>query len=270
MRSANIAIAEIDSIEVECLQLLAALDEFSPPDVHGSRPATFRLVALPLLYSVWERAFRISTSIALRTLIEQAPVVESLPETQQALLLQKESFFISYTDKLGNQRRGNSSKGPGKGEFELLEEVLKEISTWRRRNPKLNDDIETYVMTFSNVNESVLRLHERILGSGGTIQRGTEEGLDISPLGELLGRRNDISHGGSMTPPGDRHFNELFQFTKLLIQSYCDTMRRAILPERGVGRHYTRLRGSSTPPINVRRALRKSRIASAKATHERS
>lgn len=219
------AVLEIDCVERECVGVLGQVAAFCVADVGGRRPDIFRLMAVPMIYSAWERAFRISTAVAIRYLVESKASVSQLSADQKALLLQKESFFKSYSDKLSPIK---GARGPRKSEFETLAGLLTQLENWSQSKAILGTDAEEYVMTFSNVDHAVLRLHERILEAGPTIDKESGMQIDLSLLGELLNRRNDISHGGSIQPPGEKNLDDLFRFTGRLVAGYCDSMRAVV------------------------------------------
>lgn len=225
MPNANLAIKQIDAVENECNQMLQDIQALCPADSAGNRPDIFRLMAVPMIYSAWERAFRITTAVAIRFSVESVPTAGQLAPEQRALVLQKEPFFQSFMEK---SKSSKGVRGPRKSEFEALSEFLAKFEKWAQSKTGTGIDPEEYVMTFSNVDHLVLRLHERVLGVGPTIEKTSGQPLDLAPLGELLNRRNDISHGGSIQPPGERNLNSLFIFTETLITSYCDSMRRLI------------------------------------------
>ncbi len=238
MRHTVDAILQIDSVERECIDVLGQVVKFCVMDNVGHRPDIFRLMAVPMIYSAWERAFRISTAVAIRHLVENAPTVAHLSADQKALLLQRESFFKSFSDKKPLSR---GARGPGKGEFETLSDLLAQFDIWSFSKANLGTDAEEYVMTFSNVDHNVLRLHEKILGAGLTVDKSTGLPIDLAPLGELLNRRNDISHGGSMQPPGEKNLDNLFEFANSLVTSYCDSMRAVVRrnsPTHSVSRRF--------------------------------
>ena len=242
------SILEIDSVERECVEVLGQVAAFCIADVVGRRPDIFRLMAVPMIYSAWERAFRISTAVAIRYLVESKPSVAQLTPDQKALLLQKESFFKSYSDKAIPTK---GARGHRKSEFETLSNLLTELENWSQSKASLGTDAEEYVMTFSNVDHRVLRLHEKILSAGPTIDKETGLQIDLSPLGELLNRRNDISHGGSIQPPGEKNLDDLFRFTERLLTGYRDSMRAVVRKNSPAPLASRRFRGAQPNRIRL-------------------
>jgi RiboL-PSP-HEPN len=234
------ALLQIDNIENECVKVLNQVVAFCVADGNGHRPDVFRLMAVPMVYSAWERAFRISTAVAIRHLVESTLTIAKLSADQKAMLLQREPFFKSFSDKMPSTK---GARGPRKGEFEILSDLLKRFELWSLSKASLGANAEDYVMTFSNVDHIVLRLHEKILAAGPTIDKDTGLPIDLSPLGELLNRRNEISHGGSIQPPGEKNLDELFKFTKSLLTSYCESMRRVIRKNTSFLPPHQRVRG---------------------------
>ena len=251
------AVLEIDSVERECVGVLGQVAAFCTADAVGRRPDIFRLMAVPMIYSAWERAFRISTAVAIRFLVESKSSVVQLSPDQKALLLLKESFFKSYSDKAMSAK---GARGPRKSEFETLSDLITQLENWWQSKASLGTDAEEYVMTFSNVDHIVLRLHEKILSAGPTTDKETGLQIDLSPLGELLNRRNDISHGGSIQPPGEKNLDDLFRFTERLLTGYCDSVRTVVRKNSPASLANRRFRGAQPNRMRLTRIKKATKV----------
>lgn len=74
-------------------------------------------------------------------------------------------------------------------------------------------------MSFSNVNPQVVAVNAMVLGIS---EDPTFQKIEFGRLQDLVLRRNDIGHGGIVTPPGNKEFAELWAYTEGLIKNYCD------------------------------------------------
>ncbi len=182
------------------------------------RPDAFRLMAIPMLYAVWERCFVLCHSIGLKLLRDLTTHTHALSPSQRALWLQKASFYESYRMKLQQTARSSKSK-PGKGSFAPLCEFLEELEKWEQQPISQSQDVGELVMTFSNVNPEVVSVNAETLGIATDSKF---QSLNLGRLNDLVGRRNDIGHGGLVTPPGERDFASLWKYTEELVTDYCD------------------------------------------------
>lgn len=217
----NALAQEIDSTSASCVVLLEQVRLFCPPDLSGEYPETFRIMATPIFYSIWERSFRIANSIGLKAIRHKMRTPTGCTESQIAMWLQKESFYTSFLDRLHSSKAAGDAERSkvGKGAFDALSKFLEEYKSWLVR-PIPPGHLNDYVMTFSNVNRAVVAFNAAALGvdqfpAYQTAFRGWGR------LDDLVGRRNDIGHGTLAIVPGNKEFGELFQFTYDLVGSYC-------------------------------------------------
>lgn len=213
------ALQQIASTKTECLGLLRQLREFSPPDEKGRYHDTFRLMATPMLYSAWERCFTLCHAITLRLIRDTAKTAHALDAPLKAAWLQQEGFYQSFIAQLRKQEGSEDPAKPKKGNFEALCAFITKLDGWS--GTALNESIETekLVMTFSNVNGEVVKMNARVIGIS---EHDGFKQIRLEQLHELVGRRNDIGHGGTVKAPENPDFDRLLGFTEGLITSYCD------------------------------------------------
>lgn len=189
-----------------------------------------RLMSVPMLYSVWERAFSNWTAISLRVLREVYSTAAACPPQSRAFWLRKASFFKSFVDAVRDvveleredsifQQNTGFSKKITKGAFVLSSQVLAKLDEWHSKPLALQGDMSELVITYSNVNENVLTLNADAIGLNSTVAYQT---LDKSRLGQLVGIRNGIGHGASLQAPGVRELNELIDYTEMLVNQYAE------------------------------------------------
>lgn len=215
----NTAIQEIEGTKAECLGLIETMKNFCPPDAKGNYNETFRLLAIPLLYSAWERCFTLCHAVALRLIRDATPRAELLPANERALWLLSSRFFSSLAAKLQNQGAYSDRRGPGKGHFDAVCDFLGGFDLWRSSvlDPAANTD--DLVMTLSNVNPEVVEMNARSIGIDGF---PTFKALKFGRLHDLVGRRNEIGHGAIIRAPENQVYRDLEEFTTQLIGQYAD------------------------------------------------
>lgn len=213
------ALQQIESTKTECAGLLRQMREFSPPDDKGRYHDTFRLIATPMLYSAWERCFTLCHAIALRLIRDTATTAHTLDTSLKAVWLQQEGFYQSFIAQLRKQEGAEGSEKPKKGNYTALCDFISKLDGWS--GAALNESVETekLVMTFSNVNGDVVEVDARAIGIA---EHEVFKQIKLEQLHELVGRRNDIGHGGKVKAPDNPDFERLLNFTEGLITSYCD------------------------------------------------
>jgi hypothetical protein len=221
------ALNEIDLVKRECLTLLTDLRQFHPlaPGT-TSYPDTYRLLVLPLLYAAWERCFTLCNAVAWRQLREECLAAKSLNNTERAAWLMHADFYQSFTKKLLNAVSAGEEIKPKRSHFPALAEFLKELDLWS--SSPLDQSIQTddLVMTFSNVNADVVTLNAEALGIFDFPAFGA---IKFGRLHSLVGHRNNIGHGGTLAPPPNNEFTDLWTFTEELIAAYSETFKAWLL-----------------------------------------
>jgi len=214
------AISEIDRCKTECLALLADLENFCPADANGRYPDTFRLLALPMFYSAWERCFSLCHSIALRLIRDEVHAPHFLKPDERAIWLLNTGFFASLSARIKNELPADE-KAIGRGQFAAVCEFLKNYDSWSGTRFDGAAKLDDLVMTFSNVNPSVVEVNATAIGMR---QYPDFAKLRLGRLNDLVGRRNDIGHGAVVRPPDNQVFCDLRDFTRALIGEYSDMM----------------------------------------------
>lgn len=219
--SASAAVAEIEHLKKECLDLFAGLENFHPIAQGDPYPETYRLLVLPLLYSVWERCFTLCHSIALRLLREACANPQAMSASERAIWLIRAPFYQSLVAKLTVHTPGDSSLRPKRGHFPALCDFLTELENWFSAPVDSSVDTEALVMTFSNVNPDVVELNARAIGIW---ESPFFERIKFGRLNDLVGRRNEIGHGATIAAPPNHEFLELWNYTEELIEQYCNAV----------------------------------------------
>lgn len=211
------ALAEIETNRTECLGILQRMRAFHVPAEGEPFDPTFRLIATPMLYSVWERCFTLCHEVSLRLVRDTAPHPMALASTTRAVWLMHTPFYQSMVDKLKSHTAVPADERPKKGHFASLCEFLKELETWSSKAIDQNIVTGDLVMTMSNVNPDVVQINARAIGLDETAPFAA---LKLGKLHDLVGRRNDIGHGAVIEPPSNDNFLELWSFTESLINDY--------------------------------------------------
>lgn len=192
---------------------------------------TLRLMSVPMLYSVWERAFSNWTAISLRVVRDIHETAAHCPPQTRAFWLRKADFFKSFVDAVRDvveleredsifQQNNGFSKKITKGAFSLSGQVLTKLDEWHSK-PLPKTDTSGLIITYSNVNEGVLSLNADAIGLAST---NAYKSLDKSKLGQLVGIRNGIGHGAILQAPGSRELDELVEYTETLISQYASVV----------------------------------------------
>ena len=217
MRPLSEVLDEITDVKGGCMVLFDDMRRLCAADSEGHYPDTFRLMAVPMIYAVWERCFSLCHAVGLKRLREVRGKTSALASPQRALWLQRQPFYASYLDKV--RRLEPPKRGTSRGEFGALCDLLRDFETWSQGDIDPSVEMIDLVMTFSNVNPEVVKINAVALG---IYEHPKFQEIELGRLNDLVGRRNDIGHGGIVTPPGKREFLELWGFAEALIGSYCD------------------------------------------------
>lgn len=191
---------------------------------------TIRLMTVPILYSVWERSFSSWTAICLRVIQEHYLKASDCPPMARAFWFRKADFFKSFVDTMRDvleleredsifEQSSGFGKKITKGGFNLSSQLLEKMDHWHNSPLEARSGLSSLVITYSNVNESVVRTNAEAIGLDSLT---SFQELDLSMLGKLVGIRNGIGHGAILVPPGVLELEELMGYTKKLIQQYAD------------------------------------------------
>ena len=199
-----LASVEVMFISNESLNLISAV-EGCVKDRAVKDKEIVRLMALPMLYSAWERFFHLGTAICIKSIQVSAIPCGAHPSSLRSLLILKEKFFMSFLDKIKF----------GKAGIDVVSEFFTKIEEWNEKS--FITDPEAVIITKSNVNTEVVSINSRAIGMDKLKQFSK---IDFSKLEELVGQRNGIGHGKILKAPGERDLRDLIQYTKGLIKSY--------------------------------------------------
>ncbi len=225
------ALQQIGITKGECIGLLDRLKSFSPPDKHNRYPDTFRLIATPMLYSIWERCFTLCHAIGLRLIRDMTEKVNDLDPTQRSVWLLQTEFYKSMISRLRDGFAADIKKAK-KGHFGLLCEFLPRLDEWQLDELDHSISTDTLVMTFSNVNPDVVEINALAIGIS---EFPAFRNLKLGRLHDLVGQRNGIGHGAVIDPPSNDIFLNLLTFTEDLVRDYCTVFSEWIVarfPER--------------------------------------
>ncbi|WP_230405469.1 MAE_28990/MAE_18760 family HEPN-like nuclease [Plesiomonas shigelloides] len=189
----------------------------------------FRVISIPMIYSSWEGFFTETMSVCLNSLKLSDREAFHYSAEIRALWLQREPFFNKYIDMIKNiydvdSHRSISQSGQQlkkrvtKGTFKLTSEVIKHIDGFN--NSTLSDcDVSELVMTFSNVNEMVVKVNFEAINLDYS-------NLDLSQLGEVVGLRNSLGHGEFKSKIKPRKFDSIIQYVETLINELSNSAEK--------------------------------------------
>lgn len=216
------------SRDKECLATLDRIRALVGQE--SSDPEMLRLMATPMLYSVWERIFSLCTSTCLKVIEKEYERAAECPASARAFWLRKASFFKSFVSSVRDlmeleredsifQQSSGFKKKINKGAFNLSVEVLSKLDEWHQNPLSHKSGCEDLVITYSNVNDSVVATNADAIGLASL---PAYKLLDLTKLGSLVGIRNGIGHGASLIPPGPRELGELIDYSEKLVRQYVD------------------------------------------------
>lgn len=206
---------------LEFLDSIKSINQFMISSRDEKNEGMFRIISVPMIYSSWEGFFTEVMSVCLNSLkLSDREAFKYSPEIR-ALWLQREPFFSRYIDMIKNIYDTDSHrsilhsgqqlhKKIKKGTFKLTSEVIDNIDIFNKST--LSDcDVSELVMTFSNVNEVVVKVNFDAIGLDYSL-------LDLSQLGEVVGLRNSLGHGEFKSNVNHRKFSSLVSYIEQLIK----------------------------------------------------
>lgn len=204
------------------LDLLIEIEKRSLTE-NQQRDKYLYLMAVPIVYAVWEGYFKMSIAVCFKRLYEvncrPRPIGRAFP----TLWLQKESFVASFLQNLVNAMSPGTdvSKKINVGKFKALAGFSNDIAKWLASPVPAPTDFVNLVMTHSNVNESVAKANADIIGLDLA-------GVDFGRINQLLNLRNDVSHGGLLQLPEAPEIERTINYTKELINQFDSAVQRWI------------------------------------------
>lgn len=171
------------------------------------------LLAIPIIYAAWEGYFKIACALCLKRRCIRGQKAKKYSSPYMTLWLQKEPFVHSYLQNLVNGMQLGKPLRKSGGQFFALANFAGNVANWLEGpidHTILFDDL---VMTHSNVNRDVAMLNGSVIG----LNMG---GVKFGRLDELLGRRNEIAHGGLLSFPTEAEVIGLISYTEDLIRSF--------------------------------------------------
>ena len=202
------------------LESIQSINEFMSRSGDKDKEDMFRIISVPMIYSSWEGFFTETMSVCLNTLKLSDREAFRYSAEIRALWLQREPFYSKYVDMIKNIYDADShrsivhngaqiKKKVTKGAFKLTSEVIQHIDRFNKST--LSDcDVSELVMTFSNVNEMVVKVNFDAIGLDYSL-------LDLSQLGEVVGLRNSLGHGEFKSSVNPRKFNSIIVYVENLI-----------------------------------------------------
>lgn len=202
------------------LESIKSINEFMSRSGDKDKEDMFRIISVPMIYSSWEGFFTETMSVCLNTLKLSDREAFRYSAEIRALWLQREPFYSKYVDMIKNIYDADShrsivhngaqiKKKVTKGAFKLKSEVIQHIDRFNKST--LSDcDVSELVMTFSNVNEMVVKVNFDAIGLDYS-------SLDLSQLGEVVGLRNSLGHGEFKSSVNPRKFNSIIVYVENLI-----------------------------------------------------
>ena len=202
------------------LNSIKSINDFMITSKERDKEDMFRMISVPMIYSSWEGFFTETMSVCLNTLKLSDREAFRYSAEIRALWLQREPFFSRYIDMIKNIYDADSHrsvlhnapqirKKVTKGAFKLTSDVIQHIDIFNKST--LSDcDVSELVMTFSNVNEMVVKVNFDAIGLDYS-------SLDLSQLGEVVGLRNSLGHGEFKSNIKPRRFSSIISYVEGLI-----------------------------------------------------
>ncbi len=202
------------------LDSIKSINDFMARSGDSEKEDMFRIISVPMIYSSWEGFFTETMSVCLNTLKLSDREAFKYSAEIRALWLQREPFYSRYVDMIKNIYDADShrsivhngaqiKKKVTKGAFKLTSDVIQHIDAFNKS--ALSDcDVSELVMTFSNVNEIVVKINFDAIGLDYS-------SLDLSQLGEVVGLRNSLGHGEFKSSVKPRKFNSIIAYVERLI-----------------------------------------------------
>ena len=202
------AVDEVAFLRQEIHELFEPLEKINLQLPEELRP-THRLVTVPIIYAAWERAFCNGSAILLKIIVQSNSTYGELGNPKSSFFLLKESFFTSSMAKAQDERCS----------VRELEKFTNSYKEWLNLKPSSTTNVDEIIITKSNVDQKVIEINDQLLGFSSCLKYSQ---LNLKAINELVGRRNDIGHGSSLRPPGEKEFQELFDTTKANIETFLD------------------------------------------------
>jgi hypothetical protein len=172
------------------------------------------LMSIPIIYAAWEGYFRIACSICLRRTCHRGKKIKNYSNEYSTLWLQRESFVESFLTKLFNSMAlGKQPKKLNSGRYNALTDFTGNIKNWLEEPADHLKNFDDLVMTYSNINKEVTELNSKIIGFDISA-------INLGRLDDLLGRRNNIAHGGLIDYPKENTITELLEYTRQLLKDF--------------------------------------------------
>lgn len=169
------------------------------------------LLAVPIIYAAWEGYFKISFTLCIKRKCQSTVKAKSYPGIYRTLWLQKQPFVQSYLGTLVAAMQPGNPLSPKTGnQYKALATFSEKLAQWLDAPVDHATGFEDLVMTYSNVDQKVLALNSEVIGLDIT-------GVPVGRLDSMVGRRNEISHGGLLTFPTEVEIDELVKFCGNLI-----------------------------------------------------
>lgn len=205
--------AELRGAKDAHLELLSEIRKRAIDD-NPNRDKYLHLMAVPVVYAIWEGYFKAAMGVCFKRVHSPNQRPRVLDHRFSTLWLQKESFVSTFLQQLLNAMNpGASDDGkPKPGKFNALAQFSQSISSWLS-NPMPVRSFTDLVMTFSNVNERVVKVNADVIDLDIS-------SVDFSHLNQLLSLRNDLSHGGLVQLPDNAVVVRLLAYTKTLIEEF--------------------------------------------------
>lgn len=192
-------LALLDEVRRHCINENPARDGFK------------YLLAVPIIYAAWEGYFKISFTLCIKRKCQSTLKAKSYPGIYRALWLQKQPFVKSYLATLATAMQPGKAVSPKTGnQYKALATFSEKFAQWLDAPVEHAPGFEDLVMTYSNVDQKVLVLNAEVIGLDIS-------GVPVGRLDSMVGRRNEISHGGLLTYPTEVEIDELITFCKTLI-----------------------------------------------------
>ncbi len=188
-------------------------------DENTTREGFKYLLAIPIIYAAWEGYFKISFTLCIKRKCQSTLRARAYPGIYRTLWLQKQPFVKSYLASLVNAMQPGKPVSPKTGsQYKALATFSENFAHWLEEPVDHASGFEGLVMTHSNVDHSVLTLNSEVIGLDLT-------GVPVGRLDSMVGRRNEISHGGLLTYPTEAEVIELVAFCGNLITSVDGKIR---------------------------------------------
>lgn len=214
--------------DLEDLLGLCATDLEQIKDSLGFIPTSHiqiqRYMCLALAYSQWERFFRQSHGICFRLIQSVYKKNSNCPASLQPVWYRRSREFQKLVQFINTDRKLEAATQETKSPFEFADKLLRNTQAWVSSTMG-HEDIDSLVVTFSNVDKKVVEFNAKILGID---QDPKYKNLDLGELNNLVGRRNDVAHGGFKSSIGRRQMNDFLSYTTTLCVDYNNLIRRWI------------------------------------------